>query len=221
MELTTTGLISNIQDITLKKLKAQTRLQELEDFGFIQSFIPHGHKTKGKFYKVIDEYILFYLHWIEPTLVHASRSKKIWHNRVQSANWKAWSGLAFEAICYKHIDQIACKLEIDAGALAYPWSYKPEKGSTGVGAQIDLLFDRDDNAISLCEIKYTDKPFVIDKQYAKMLLNKKLVFEKRTKTNKQIFIVMIKSICERLRSIVFSFCKSFISQTLIDICIWP
>ena len=53
------------------------RLSELEDFGFIQSFISKGHKEKGKYYKVIDEYILFYLHWIEPNLKQASQNKKI------------------------------------------------------------------------------------------------------------------------------------------------
>ena len=53
----------------------------------------------------------------------------------------------------------------------------PKKGSTEVGAQIDLLFDREDKTITVCEIKYSAQPFIIDKQYAKELLNKIKIFQ--------------------------------------------
>ena len=53
------------------------------------------------------------------------------------------------------------------------------------------MFDRDDDAITLCEIKYTDAPFSIDKQYTKKLMNKIDIFKKITKTEKQIFLSMI------------------------------
>ena len=48
-----------------------------------------------------------------------------------------------------------------------------------------------DDTITICEIKFCDKPFVIDKQYAKTLMNKQDVFIKQTKTQKQIFMAMI------------------------------
>lgn len=171
--------------------RALERLKELEDVGFIQSFIPKGHKEKGKYYKIIDEYILFYLHWIEPNIQHASQNKKLWQNKANSARWKIWSGIAFEAICFKHIDTIAKKLEVDSSALAYAWRYVPVKGDKEQGAQIDLLFDREDDAITLCEIKYSEQPFVIDKEYAEKLSNKIKVFKQRTRTKKQIFVSLI------------------------------
>lgn len=65
------------------------------------------------------------------------------------------------------------------------------KNAKADGAQIDLLFDRRDAVITLCEIKYSSKAFVIDKQYAQRLIKKREVFVQRTKTKKQIFIVMI------------------------------
>lgn len=57
--------------------------------------------------------------------------------------------------------------------------------------QIDLLIDRNDDAITLCEIKYTNTPFKIDKQYAAILRNKIATFIKQTKTTKQVFLAMI------------------------------
>jgi hypothetical protein len=59
------------------------------------------------------------------------------------------------------------------------------------GAEIDLLLDRDDNAITLCEIKYTSNPFVIDKNFAKNIMQKTDVFQLQTKTKKQIFTALI------------------------------
>jgi uncharacterized protein len=172
------------------------KLNDLENAGFIMSFKPSFHKTRGIYYRVVDEYTLFYLHWIEPirnTLQVRSLEPGNWQHMQNSAQWYSWSGYAFEAICYKHISQIRKKLEISPIAIANSWRYSPRKSSSEAGAQIDLLFDRMDDSITICEIKYSDKTFVIDKQYAKNLLNKKDVFVKRTRTKKQIFIVMIAS----------------------------
>jgi hypothetical protein len=70
------------------------------------------------------------------------------------------------------------------------WRYKPKDAHEN-GAQIDLVFDRSDDAITLCEIKYTDHPFIIDKSYAAILQNKVKVFKSQTKTKKQLFIAML------------------------------
>ena len=75
--------------------------------------------------------------------------------------------------------------------MANSWRYVPTKANRESGAQIDLLFDRKDDSITLCEIKYTDKPFIISKQYAKNLLNKQEVFARITRTKKQLFLAMI------------------------------
>lgn len=170
------------------------KLKELEEAGFIKSFKPHFHQKRGIYYKLIDEYTLFYLKWIEPvknTLLKESLTKGYWEKQHASAKWYNWSGLVFEAICYKHIAQINKALELSPSAIPNTWRYVPKKGMQENGAQIDLLFDRDDDAITLCEIKYTDTPFAIDKQYAKQLQQKIDVFKKITGTKKEIFLVMI------------------------------
>lgn len=170
------------------------RLKNLEDAGFILSFLPMPHKERGTYYKVIDEFSLFYLNWVEPekdTLIKLERKSNFWKLNYNTPAWNSWSGYAFEAVCYKHVELIRSTLEIPDGSRASVWKHTPPKASTEQGAQIDLLFDRKDGVINLCEIKYTDKPFVITKEYAQNLLSKKEVFKKATKTQKQLFISMI------------------------------
>ncbi len=87
--------------------------------------------------------------------------------------------------------QIKELLNIGENSLASPWRYIPRRDANEKGVQIDLLFDRDDKAITLCEIKYTDKPFTIDKPYADKLKQKIEVFRKVIHTDKQIFLTMI------------------------------
>ncbi|MBI2792151.1 MAG: AAA family ATPase [Gammaproteobacteria bacterium] len=176
--------------------RASDKLKDLEEAGFIISFTPYMHKKRGIYYRVMDEYTLFYLKWIEPlrkTLQKESLEKGYWEKIQESGTWYNWAGYTFESICYKHIAQIRKKLEISPSAIANTWRYTSQAKSEEDGTQIDLLFDRRDNTITICEIKYTLKPFVIDKKYAKILENKHKVFVEKTKTNKQIFITMIAS----------------------------
>ena len=86
-----------------------------------------------------------------------------WDKLKQTPSWKAWSGLAFESICYKHLPQIMRTLNLSSTTIPNTWRYVPQKDTAFNGAQIDLLFDRDDDTITICEIKHCDQPFVIDK----------------------------------------------------------
>lgn len=172
------------------------RLKELEEAGFIISFTPFG-KERGTYYKLIDEYTLFYLTWIAPhtksQLIHVL-TEKHWEQVAQTAAWKAWSGYTFEMVCYKHIHQISKALTIPAGAIATTWRYLPTKSRKNEeGAQIDLLFNRPDGIVQICEIKYCASPYKLDKEYAKALVKKVEIYQKITKTKKQIFVSMITS----------------------------
>ncbi len=170
------------------------RLHQLEEAGFITSLVPYGRKDKGLYYVMDDEYSLFYLYWIEPKLKVISRksiNQGFWLAQANQPAWKTWAALSFESTCYKHIDQIRKALKIDPGASSGTWRFVPKANEQEDGAQIDLLFDRLDGAITLCEIKYSDKPFAIDKSCAQEILKKMEVFRKQTKTKKQLFFSMI------------------------------
>lgn len=167
------------------------KLKELESSGFIAKFKPYSHTRKGIYYKVIDEYTLFYLEWIRSIrdeLVPNVDMSKYWENVLGSPKYYNWSGYAFESIIYKHLGQVRVALGLDVSALPSSWRYSGKKQN---GAQIDLLFDRKDDAISICEIKHTTQPFVIDKAYAQNLQNKVEVFKEITRTKKQIFVSII------------------------------
>lgn len=173
--------------------RISTRLKNLEEAGFIQMFIPYGHDERGRYYKVTDEFCLFYLSWIAPnlkTILKQTNATGYWLSKIQTAEWRSWSGYAFEAVCYKHIPEIRKALNISAGAEIGSWK-RTTKKSTGSGAQIDLIFDRHDGVVTLCEIKYNTKPFLIDKAYAKVLLNKVHTFEKYSGNNKQVFMSFV------------------------------
>jgi len=178
--------------LTGKGGRLTRRLEDLEYAGFIASYIPYGHKKLGMFYRINDEYCYFYLKWIEPIKNQLKQNKSIrfWKSIVNTPGYFGWLGYVFENTCYKHITQIKKTLNIEETSLASPWRYTPRKGGTEKGVQIDLLFDRYD-AISVCEIKYTDKPFTIDKNYADILQQKIEIFKKISRTNKQIFLALI------------------------------
>lgn len=165
-----------------------TRLfEELEQSGFITQYIPFEKTSRDGIYKLSDEYSLFYLKFIDRARATGAGT---WHKIAGSQSYNSWSGYAFEAICQKHIQQIKKALGI-AGIYteASGWRYIPKKGETG--AQIDLLLDRADHSINVCEMKFANGEFTIDKKYANELDSKVKVFQAQTKTRKTIFPTMI------------------------------
>lgn len=184
------------------------RLNDLCRAGFIEEYIPWQKKT-GEYYKVIDEFCLFYLNWIEAKK-NSRFTQAHWLEQSKSQSYAAWAGYAFESICFKHIEQIMTALNIKAGGTISSWRFAP-KQRTENGAQIDLLIDRNDDAITICEIKYTAKPFAIDKSYANTLSNKVKIFQQKTKTKKQIFIAIISA--NGLKPTIYS--QELVSNTVV------
>lgn len=169
-------------------------LRSLEDTGFVMSFKPHFNKRKDIYYRVVDEYVLFYLKWIEPiknSLLRSSFENGSWQTQQKLPSWQSWSGYAFEAICYKHIKQIRKSINLSPADIPNSWRYVPKQHSKERGAQIDLLFDRQDNSITICEIKYNEQPFVIGKTYIDVLQQKMNIFKQQTGTKKQLFMALI------------------------------
>ncbi len=169
------------------------RLNELEAAGFIISFVPYGKGKKGMCYRIIDEYTLFYIRWIEPVanrIKTATSQSDYWQSKCQTPSWKAWSGYAFEAFCYKHIEEIRKAMKIHTGFEIGTWRYV-SKSKDERGVQIDLLLDRADGIINLIEIKYSQKPFLIKRQYADQLGAKIDIFEEHLKAKKDVHLTMV------------------------------
>lgn len=162
-------------------------LEELSASGFITPYIPVGKKVKDSIYKLTDEYSLFYLKFME---ANRGGSKGTWVRLSDTPTWKSWSGFAFESICMKHIPALKAALGI-SGIYSETAIWKSKGNSSKMAAQIDLVIDRRDNCINLCEIKFYENSFTIDKKCASALQQKKNIFRQETKTNKHLFITMI------------------------------
>lgn len=170
------------------------RLEELEAAGFIERFAPYGRRSREARYRLIDEYSIFYLKWIDsaPRSAFGARGTKYWQSKAGSPAWRAWAGYAFEGICLKHSLEIEAALGIDGMANEVgTWRYAPRRGTADAGAQVDLLFDRPDGIINLCEVKYADDDFVLTKAYAKALVEKAEIFRERTNTKKEVVITLV------------------------------
>lgn len=162
-------------------------LAELEDSGFIRSGSPYDRKTKDLIYHMNDEYSLFYLKFISGKKLSG---KDNWIKMSTGNPYNVWSGMAFEAVCMKHTEQIKKALGIGGVQTENSaWRYVPGKGKDG--AQIDLVIERADKSINLCEMKFYNDEYTINKSYAEELKIKKNVFAEKTKTKKALFLTMI------------------------------
>ena len=193
-----TGIGKNqlLKQIGLVGGTGTNKLQELEDAGFITSFKPIFNKQRNTYYRLTDEYTLFYLKWIEPLqnqLNLNALDKGILKALQLTPEWHNWCGYAFEALCYQHLKSIRKQLELSPLDMPGTWRYVPQKGATTSGAQIDLLFDGKDDTITIVEIKCTNAPFTITKEYKENLLRKIKVFKEQTRTSKHIQICFIAS----------------------------
>lgn len=157
---------------------------ELEESGFVESYQPF-QGTKEVLYRLADEYSMFYLKFIQNTKPQIGG---VWKNMYNQNSYKIWSGFSFETICMKHIEEIKHRLGI-SGVQTFTSSWVDKNSEKG--AQIDLLIDRADNAINLCEIKFHKTPYTITKPYAESIMEKEEVFKLRTKTKKNVFITLI------------------------------
>ena len=162
-------------------------LDELEYCGFIRKYNGFDKKSKQAIYQLIDNYTLFYFKFIQQ---NENNDEHFWSASIDSAMHRAWSGLAFERLCMAHTQQIKAALGI-AGVLSNVYSWRKEADDMSDGAQIDLLIDRKDQVINLCEMKYSLSEYIIDAEYEQKLRNKKSVFIDTTNTRKAVHLTMV------------------------------
>lgn len=171
------------------------RLLDLEQAGFIARITPYNQQKRDMAFRIVDPYVFFYLKWIDsaPAGIFADRGSEHWLSQVGTPAWHAWSGYAFETLCMQHAGLIKTALGIDGIASQVgSWHYFPAPGQReSRGAQIDLLFDRADGVVTLCELKHTDRAFVVTKAYARQLAHKIRVFETQTRTRKDVQLALI------------------------------
>ena len=158
-----------------------SKLEELIQSGFMEEYTFYKNKSHLKRYRLTDEYSQFYLKYISK---NKQNGPGTWINIQKSQSFKSWSGFSFENLCLKHLQSIK-------KALGVASIYTQSSSWNNKNAQIDLLIERDDNIINLCEIKFLNNDYQLSKNDYSNIKNKLFEFEKDTKTRKTTFVTLI------------------------------
>lgn len=190
------ALAARPQGMTRAEIAAETKLseaplsrtlEELSECDFISIFQPFLNKKKESVFKLTDLYSLFYLKFIQQ---NKGAGDRIWEQLSKQSTYKAWSGYAFENIWMMHINQVKSALGI-RGVFTKHSSWKFKGNDALPGTQIDMVIDRADQIIHLCEAKFTKENYALTRDYAAQLRLKKTIFKQATQTKKAVFTTLL------------------------------
>ena len=175
------------------KLSSQqltTVLRNLERCDFVLSYIQFGNKVKGTIYRLVDFYTLFYYKFIGQM---DSKDEQWWTNNYDSRSVMSWQGVAFELVCLTHLSQIKKALGISGiSTSASTWRYvAPKDSAEDKGAQIDLVIDRGDHTINLCEMKFSTGLYTITEEYEEHVRRRVALFREKTRTTKSLISTFV------------------------------
>jgi len=164
-------------------------LEDLMESGFVLKFQPFQKKQRDSIFRLIDLYSLFYLRFIRDNRNNFTNS---WQQLSTESRYTTWSGYAYENICLLHSAQILKKLGI-SGTITRISSWYFKGNDEIPGAQIDLVIDRKDGLVNLCEAKFSNKEYLLTKEYTTKLRQKRTIFEQVTVTKKTAVTTLITS----------------------------
>ena len=160
-------------------------LTALAESDFIIRYTPYG-KGKGDYYKLIDNFCLFWLKYVEP---HQDDASFI-NDNFTSDIIKGWRGVAFEQVCWLHVPQIKRALEI-GGVKTSVSAWTISGTEFNAGAQIDLIIMRDDNIVNLCEMKFCSSPYSINKEEEIKMLHRVEKLQETLTAKQRIHLTLI------------------------------
>lgn len=153
---------------------------------FIIKYVPFGCSKKEEYYKLTDSFCNFYLRFVEN---ENKLSNQFWLENVNSQKIITWRGIAFENVCFNHISQIKNALGISGVSTNQSaWSKRSENET---GTQIDMIIERKDNIVNMCEIKFYGDEFVVDKKYDKIIRNRMSLLAKELSSRTAIHSTLI------------------------------
>ena len=190
-------LSKNRKGLTRTEISARTKLpgngvltkklNDLINSGFVRLNPVYKHESRDMLYQLSDYYTKFFLSFVKD---NAGKNTHMWSITSDDRQRSAWQGFTFEQVCKDHMEQIKQGLGIFA-VRSEEWSWIKKGDETEKGAQIDIVIDRHDHVISLCEAKFYSHEYELKKSDDEDLKNKVRVFREETKTNKTIQVVMI------------------------------
>lgn len=183
------------QGYTRKEIAALTRLpnggglttslRALEVSDFIVSYRKYDHPKREAYYRLTDNFSKF---WLSFCSDNATTDNTFWQDSQNLPQARAWSGFSFESVCFYHAAQIKKALGISGVQTEIaPWKSRTEKD----GAQIDMIIDRADNVLNVCEMKYCDDDFAITAKYDRELRHKLTLLREETRCRKALHLTLI------------------------------
>lgn len=159
-------------------------ISNLEKCSFIGKRAQYGNKKNEAIYRLIDFYTLFYFKFIEGNL---TLDNAWWTHHIDSAKISSWQGLTFEIICMEHHQQIKAALGISGMATSVStWRCYPDEKRDLPGGQIDMIIERADRMIHLCEMKFSQRAYNISAEYERKLRDRMWLFDLRTNNRKPL-----------------------------------
>ena len=143
--------------------------------------------VRNSVYRICDPYTLFYFKFVDGK---NTKDEHWWTNNMRSHSVESWQGFSFETICMTHLEQIKHRLGI-GGISTTTGTWRALGDEAEKGTQIDLVIDRADRVINLCEMKFSEAPYVITKDYEYRLRERMAIFKAKTKTRKSLATTMV------------------------------
>ena len=166
---------------------ATKMLKALETSNFILKYQPFGKGKREECFKLTDSFCLFYLRWVEG---RNSMNSDFWMLNQASQSVTSWRGIAFEEVCLSHIQQIKAGLGISGvSSEQSAWAVKGDDEKEGT--QIDLLINRKDNVVNMCEMKFYGEEFVVTKAYERKLAHRQILLSEMVSRRIVIHPVLI------------------------------
>lgn len=148
-------------------------LNALIESDFILKYVPFGYSKRKEHYKLIDPFCMFYIRFVENK---NKLNETFWQHNQVAHSVVSWRGFAFENVCFNHIDCIRNALGISGVSTNYSAWSKREGDENGT--QVDLIIERKDNIVNMCEIKFYGNDFSVNKEYYKTLMNRQILLAK-------------------------------------------
>lgn len=166
-------------------------LRELEECGFVRRYGMGARRVRDSIYQLVDNFSLFHFRFVRGRRV---ADPTFWSSLAGKPKVLSWQGLSFELVCLEHVEQIKRALQVGGvHSLNYAWRCERPQDEAERGAQIDLVIDRDDGIVNLCEMKFSAKEYAITANDEASMRNKRVAFKRETKSRKAVHFTYVTS----------------------------
>ena len=148
-----------------------------------------GRRVRDAIYQLVDNFSLFHFRFVR---ANRNGDPVFWSSSADKPALLSWQGLSFELVCLEHVEQIKRALQIGGvHSLNYAWRCERPQDDAERGAQIDLVIDRDDGIVNLCEMKFSAKEYALTSEDDSSMRNKRAAFRRETKSKKAVHFTYV------------------------------